>query len=254
MQITPDYQDIRWAALEKELADVNRQFRTLFDSMVVGVLQTAPDRQIIRANLAAERILRLPRSEIVGRPYDAQKRQLIRELDLKPMRRDEFATTKAFERHETVANHHCGIQNEDGSTTWLAISAAPILDRDGGFHGVVTTFADITKHKRTELELKESKDQYHKTLDLITRALEESELFGNQAGEEERQRLETLTHREREVLRLVAQGQTNEEIGSILKISGTTVRRHVTNINGKLVVRNRVEAVLIALRTRLTNL
>src|SRR5262245_32065569 len=52
-----------------------------------------------------------------------------------------------------------------------------------------------------------------------------------------------LTPREREVLRLVARGQTNREIARTLWISPNTVRSHLENVFEKLGVTNRVAAV-----------
>lgn len=57
-----------------------------------------------------------------------------------------------------------------------------------------------------------------------------------------------LTVREVEVLRLVAQGLTNQEIADRLIVSEWTVRTHVRNILGKLHLANRTQATLYALR------
>jgi DNA-binding CsgD family transcriptional regulator len=57
-----------------------------------------------------------------------------------------------------------------------------------------------------------------------------------------------LTAREQEVLALVAMGQTNAQIAEALFISPKTATVHVSNILGKLGVRNRVEAATIAHR------
>ena len=56
-----------------------------------------------------------------------------------------------------------------------------------------------------------------------------------------------LTPREREVLRLMAQGRGNEEIGALLGMSVGTVKTHVRHIFRKLQVSNRTGAVLTAL-------
>ncbi len=58
----------------------------------------------------------------------------------------------------------------------------------------------------------------------------------------------TLSAREIEVLRLVAQGRTNAEIAGVLVISKNTADRHVSNILGKTGCANRAEAVLYAAR------
>ena len=60
-----------------------------------------------------------------------------------------------------------------------------------------------------------------------------------------------LTEREEEVLRLVAQGLSNQEIARKLNISEPTVRTHVSNIMGKLQLATRIQAALHALREAL---
>ena len=65
---------------------------------------------------------------------------------------------------------------------------------------------------------------------------------------------ETLTEREVEVLRLVARGQSNDEIARQLSISEATVRTHVSNILAKLSLDSRTQAALYALREGLATL
>src|SRR4051794_22925550 len=55
-----------------------------------------------------------------------------------------------------------------------------------------------------------------------------------------------LTERETEILRLIAQGRTNEDIADQLVLSLKTVRNHVSNICGKLQVADRAQAVIRA--------
>ncbi len=57
--------------------------------------------------------------------------------------------------------------------------------------------------------------------------------------------IKTLTKREMEILRLVAEGLTNEEIGKKIFISEKTVKTHLTNIFDKLKVNNRFKAALM---------
>ena len=62
-----------------------------------------------------------------------------------------------------------------------------------------------------------------------------------------------LSQREVEVLRLVALGKSNREIGDELAITERTVRRHVSNIYQKIGANNRSEATSYALREGLVS-
>jgi DNA-binding NarL/FixJ family response regulator len=59
---------------------------------------------------------------------------------------------------------------------------------------------------------------------------------------------EMLTPREEEIVKLVAEAHTNEEIGEMLFISKKTVERHRANILEKLGMRDRVELTRYAIR------
>jgi DNA-binding NarL/FixJ family response regulator len=60
--------------------------------------------------------------------------------------------------------------------------------------------------------------------------------------------LRALTTREREILRLVAEGRSNKEIAAKLVISERTARTHVSNLLGKLGLASRTQAALLAIR------
>ena len=85
-----------------------------------------------------------------------------------------------------------------------------------------------------------------KILDEFARMAREG--AGKPAGPEDE-----LTDREREVLRLVAEGATNREIASRLYVSENTVSFHMKNILGKLHLKNRAHAAASAIRAGLAD-
>lgn len=69
-------------------------------------------------------------------------------------------------------------------------------------------------------------------------------------------RLQTtsLTQREQQVLQLLVNGKSKQEISAALEISEGTIKFHINNILGKLQVRDRTQAVIVALKRGLVRL
>lgn len=82
----------------------------------------------------------------------------------------------------------------------------------------------------------------------IARSLAADYLERVEAGEEERDTYEKLTPREKEVLGLIARGNTNQQIAEELVISVRTVETHRAHIMDKLGFKNRAELVKYAIR------
>ena len=80
----------------------------------------------------------------------------------------------------------------------------------------------------------------------ITRRLVEHFVTRPAPGAERHPALEELTPRELDILRHVARGSSNGEIAATLFLSEATVKTHVTRVLGKLGVRGRVQAVVLA--------
>jgi ATP/maltotriose-dependent transcriptional regulator MalT len=95
--------------------------------------------------------------------------------------------------------------------------------------------------------LRETSPEHQVYLQLLLAALPEHETAQPAGKEEHFQRsqplIDPLSERELEVLRLIAAGASNEEIAEQLVIALGTVKRHVSNILGKLTVSSRTQAV-----------
>ena len=80
------------------------------------------------------------------------------------------------------------------------------------------------------------------------------EQVAQQASPSRESRLEDLTEREHEVIKLVAKGNSNQEIANILVISEKTVKTHVSNILGKLQLEDRTQLAIYAIKKGLVDL
>lgn len=67
-------------------------------------------------------------------------------------------------------------------------------------------------------------------------------------GEDDTRRTDALTVRQREILKMIAEGKSNKEIGDLLCISVRTVERHRANMMDKLNIRKTAELVQYALK------
>lgn len=72
-------------------------------------------------------------------------------------------------------------------------------------------------------------------------------LFGGPRAQRDKNGFNCLSDREREILTLVARGHKNKEIAAITYVSETTVKSHLRRILEKLNVKNRAQAVAIAM-------
>lgn len=82
----------------------------------------------------------------------------------------------------------------------------------------------------------------------ITRKVINRFAFHAQEPKPEEKKLDQLTERETEVLKLAAKGMTNAEIAHSLTLSVRTVHTHLSNIFSKMQVGSRTEAILLALK------
>jgi two-component system, NarL family, response regulator LiaR len=87
----------------------------------------------------------------------------------------------------------------------------------------------------------------------VARKLMEQVAHQKEHGREAPAPVEDLTERERDVIRLVAQGRSNSEIAEALVISDKTVKTHISNILSKLNLQDRTQLAIYAIKNSLTD-
>lgn len=91
-------------------------------------------------------------------------------------------------------------------------------------------------------------------LDRLTMGSVMQEISDNQQPDTDKQKIATLTEREREVITLVGEGLKNKQIAARLFISETTVTHHLSSVFSKLEVSDRLELIIYAFRHGLAKL
>lgn len=124
--------------------------------------------------------------------------------------------------------------NKAGELRWVRASSR-LMMKGGEVVGVQGVLMDVTKHKQAE-------EEYEEVITVISRALKRL------ARQPRPETANTFNRRERDVLRLVAQGLSNAEIAAELEISEKTVSNRLGAIYEKLDTNNRVQVALYALK------
>lgn len=113
---------------------------------------------------------------------------------------------------------------------------------------ILTTFSDVSYIKKSQrlgakgFLLKDV--GLAELVDTIKQVHGGASYFPAHNVDESTQLQESLTPREDDIMMLIADGKANKEIARTLNISEGTVKNHVTNILGKLGVRDRTQAVI----------
>ena len=84
--------------------------------------------------------------------------------------------------------------------------------------------------------------------ELLRRECEEKHLLKSSPSSHQLAKMKTVSRREMEVMALISESMTNEEIAQKLFLSAKTIKTHIRNIFEKTGIRNRVEAVLLYIR------
>jgi DNA-binding CsgD family transcriptional regulator len=143
-------------------------------------------------------------------------------------------------RGEPVSNFELRIRQTDGTTARISVSAIVVLGPGEPEYAVVYLMRPIYRRRRADEAIER----------ILSMSPDELRRVGGGTGDGERLE-QQLTRREVQVLRLLAHGNSNEEIAHTLNMSVHTVRSHVQHVLKKLSVHSKLEAVTKAFEQRL---
>lgn len=134
------------------LRESEARVRTIFAVAAEGIVLQDATGAIQTCNASAEAILGLTVDQMAGRTSLDPRWRSVRE-DGSPFPGDEHPAMVALRTGRPVNNTVMGVHKPDGSLTWIAVNARPVLGVDGAPTAVVASFFDVTEAKRTADEL-----------------------------------------------------------------------------------------------------
>jgi PAS domain S-box-containing protein len=201
-----------------------------------GAFATDKDRRIIFWNQAATEITGYTHEEIAGIPCHEVLKGRDDQGELFCFEHCRIAAMTLHKR--AVKDYDIVISDKSGEVRWINLSTLTFRASGDELRVLVHLFRDVTKKKQSE--------QLISQLLKAAKALQNGRSLQVPPPLPNGQPVARLTDREREVLSLLAQGLSTNDIARSLSISPSTARNHVRNILQKLNVHSRLEAVVQA--------
>jgi two-component system CheB/CheR fusion protein len=132
-----------------QLAAERAKLEEVLRQMPCGVMiAEAPSGTLILANKQVEEILRQPFPQAAN--IEEYARYKAFHLNKQPLQPEEWPLARSLTRGEVVTNEEIEYVRGDGTSVFLSVSSAPILDDEGHIIAAVITFFDLTHRKGTE--------------------------------------------------------------------------------------------------------
>jgi PAS domain S-box-containing protein len=221
---------------EEALRQRERELRALLEQAPDLILRFDRDLRLVYVNPAVERAIGQPAGDLLGKTTE--------EAGLAPGRLPAWPLTlqQVFRLgHEQMLEVPVP---GDGAERQYQVRLTPVFGQDGSVESVLCVARDISERRRAD----EEREQLFRELlerEARLRDMVEQILLG-QASQRRREqgssRLESLSPQEREILRLLAAGSTNQQIGRTLGLSTGTVRNKVSRLLPKLDAVDRTQA------------
>ena len=219
-----------------ELEHAQELFGQVFRLAPVPITLIDSNQHFTEVNESFEVLTGYSRAEVVGRSS--------LELQLWSSPKDRQRIRDALKAQGEFHNLDLSLRTKAGDERHIIGSAKPLTV--AGERILLHIFYDVTERKRSESEMHRAIQTVMNDTTWFSRSLIEQ--LNRIHGGKETETLEqvALSRREQEVLELVAQGLSNQDIVATLGLAPQTVRNYIAVIYSKLNVHSRVEAVVWA--------
>jgi PAS domain S-box-containing protein len=189
-------------------------------------------------NEAFKRMSGYAEEELLGRPAN--------DLALWSDRRAGQRFEAQVKQAGSARNVELQLQAKDGSVIDCLAFADAVTINEGS--SVLCVLQDVTEQKRSQAELITAIETVMADTSWFSRAIVEklAAVRRTPRSHAPSAAVEDLTPRERQVLALICQGESDKEMSATLKLSPNTVRNHVSTLYNKIGVRRRAAAVIWA--------
>ena len=157
---------------EAELRFAESKYHGIFDNVVEGIFQTAPDGHYLSAN----RML----AKIYGYESPDELIAVVNSIDTQlyvdPRRRDQFV--ELLNEKDTLEGFVSQVHRKDGSTIWISENARAVRDETGRLHHYEGTVEDISHRRAAEEALRNSEALYHSLVDNLPQNIFRKDLDG----------------------------------------------------------------------------
>jgi PAS domain S-box-containing protein len=230
---------------EDELHRREHEFKVLVEHAADNIVRLDHDLRFMYVNPAAESLMGIPASQLVGQT----NRDLALRLDLPQsllLTWDRALRRVLRTGEEEVLELAYPVNNGE---RYFAVKLSPEFGADGAVNSVLGVGRDITGDKQRDADRAEL---YGELLARDVRLHELVERVLLSQRESNRRRVlrvpvtEQFSKRDREILRLLARGLTNRQIGQQLNLSAGTIKNHVASLLPRLNAVDRTQAAVRA--------
>jgi len=217
----------------------NTRIATIVETIPSAAVATDKDNQVIALNTLFGELARRSTDEILG----ANLFQVLDARDIfgNLLDKENEGLHEMARNFETIKDFKLNITTGEEHHLFVGVSIIIVLIPDSDNYHLIYLMTQIQRRRRSDQFL----DQILVGVGTVT--------DGQQTGEEARGMAEVfrLTSRQKEVLRLLADGKNPNEISDLLCLSIHTVRSHIQKILRVLEVNSQLEAVTKALTLRI---